>query len=994
MKRPLIWQAHWRGVATGAFWPGLPRDGRRLVGFGVLFLIAITAAVGALSWQMHRATLAQAQGNAAKLGTAIAEQTSRSVQTADLVLEGLTNQTALVAVAETTAGAGQISSVAAAFEAHVATEAMHQLLLDRAKMLPQVEAFTILDAKGRLLASSRRYPALPLDLSDRDYYSHFRDAAPRSVAAGDAGRPKSGNLGVERSFVSRPVRNRDNGGRTTYLARRVSAPDGTMLGIALAALDLGYYQDFYRALTAGSAGTTVELLRLDGTLLTQYPAGTAGEVLPAASPWFATVAAGAGTYTDVGTDPDARAMAGPDGLPAGRRIVSVHPLTDYPMVVDVGVSETDALAGWRQTTALAAACTLSGIACVALLLRALLLQFGNLAWSEASLAERNASLEATRKHMELQAAELHTSRTHLAKQSAALETTLGHMDQGIMMVDADMTVAVCNQRAMEMLNLPREMMDARPRFDEIVAYQHKIGEFTLPGAIDAVTFEWSKIVLATETYERVRPNGRVMEVHSIPLTTGGMVRTYTDITERRRSEEQVRHLAHHDGLTDLANRTSFQQQLDVAISQADRARRFGEEGTVARAAVLYLDLDGFKLINDTYGHGTGDQLLVEVGRRLRRAVRAGDTVARMGGDEFALIQPLGRLPGSSSDSWQSVEDENGGGEEEGPEALARRLVAVVAEPYSIDGVQCRVGVSIGVAVYPDHAATAEALLRHADIALYRAKASGKGTHCTYSATVDGQQHHRFLLEQDLRQAVVDGQLFLEYQPSVDATTLRVRRYEALVRWRHPVRGLVAPADFIGLAERCGLIVPIGLWVLETACAEAATWPEMPGDGTSDGETAHVSVNLSPVQFRADFPDQVAAVLRRTGLAPSRLSFEVTEGVLLEETSNVLCAMSKLRAMGVRFSLDDFGTAHAGLTYLRRFPFDVLKIDKSFVQDAVTQPEARVIVSAIVAIGTAFGLTVIAEGVETSAQLALMQRMGCAEVQGYLTGRPHPAELLP
>jgi len=633
----------------------------------------------------------------------------------------------------------------------------------------------------------------------------------------------------------------------------------------------------------------------------------------------------------------------------------------------------------------AAACLLAA-ACISVLLAALMRQLDRFARSEASLAERNAVLEATRRRMEAQAAELQTSQALLAEQSAALETTLGHMDQGIMMVDADQTVVVCNGRAMDMLGLPRELMDAKPRFSEVVAHQAAAGEFRLPGALDAAKYDWSRIVTETQTYVRVRPCGHVMEVHSIPLARGGMVRTYTDITERRRSEEQVLHLAHHDGLTGLLNRTAFLQELGQAISMSERLRRacLDPGAELPRLAVLYLDLDGFKPVNDTHGHAAGDAILAEAARRLRAALPSVAAAARMGGDEFAVLltlggsAPSGTQPGNtppSSTPLCNTPDQ--------PEGLAQRIIAAFAEPFSIGGRHCRIGVSIGMAVCPDHAGTPDELLRHADSAMYRAKASGRGACCMFDAAADEVRQHQGQMEQDLRQALPGGQLFLDYQPIVD-TTLKIRRCEALVRWRHPTRGLVGPGEFISRAEASGLIVPIGLWVMETACAAACAWPD----------DVHVSVNLSPVQFaHAGFPDQVAAVLRRTGLLPSRLNLEVTEGLLLEDTQNVLHAMSALRATGVRFSLDDFGTAHAGLTYLRRFPFDVIKIDRSFVQDAAVQPEARAIVAAILAIGAAFGMTVVAEGVETGEQLAQMQAMGCAEVQGYLTGRPQPASAL-
>jgi len=335
----------------------------------------------------------------------------------------------------------------------------------------------------------------------------------------------------------------------------------------------------------------------------------------------------------------------------------------------------------------------------------------------------------------------------------------------------------------------------------------------------------------------------------------------------------------------------------------------------------------------------------------------------MGGDEFAIIQPLIEHPHSSI-------------------RLAERVLHLIGQPFEIDGAQCSVGVSVGIAHYPEHAANASDLLRNADTALYRAKADGRGLYCVFDEAMDLRQQQLFTLEQELRQAVETKQFEVEYQPVVDTESRQVVCCEALLRWRHPTKGLITPAEFIGLAENCGLIIPIGLWVLETACAEAASWPD---------EVA-IAVNLSPVQFSQDaLIEELTAIAKRTGLPLRRLVLEVTEGLLLEESRAVLDTMSRLRTLGVRFSLDDFGTAHAGLSYLRRFPFDTIKIDKSFVQDSVRQPEAQAIVSAVLGIGEALNLSVVAEGVETEEQLAQVSRMGCRFVQGYLTGRPQEAE---
>ena len=532
-----------------------------------------------------------------------------------------------------------------------------------------------------------------------------------------------------------------------------------------------------------------------------------------------------------------------------------------------------------------------------------------------------------------------------------LRTTLENMEQGLVTVTAQGIVAIYNRRLLEMLDLPESLMAARPRFADMVAHQRNAAEFDaadpdLPSYVGT-----GAMPDHAASYERRRPDGSTIEVRSIPLEGGGMVRTYTDISQRRRAEEQLRYLARHDNLTRLANRVVFQERLEQAIALAGRTGRC--------VAVLCFDLDRFKLVNDTRGHAAGDKLLAEVAARLRLTVRDTDTVARMGGDEFAIIQPFVAQPTNA-------------------EQLAARMLDRISQPYEIDGAPTLVGVSIGIALYPEHGDNAELLLRNADTALYRAKADGRGAWRLFEPEMEAKQQGAFQLEQDLALALGRGELHLAYQPIVDAGSRAVLAYEALLRWTHATRGPIGPAEFIPLAEVSGAIVPIGLWALEAACAEAAGW----------AGGLRVTVNLSPVQFRhGDLLAQVSGVLARTGLAPARLSLEVTEGLLLDGSQQVLGIMTKLRALGVRFSLDDFGAAHAGLNYLRCFPFDTIKIDRSFVQEAVERPEARAIVDAILAMGSALGLDVIAEGVETEEQLMLLRKMQCQQVQGYLTGRP-------
>lgn len=866
-------------------------------------------------WQLHKDDLEEARQNVSTLGLAIAEQTARSLQAGDLVLEELRRQIASLR-----------PETVEDFKAKLGSEDLFKFLKDRADFLPQVDAFTVIAADGKLVNFSRQWPTPATDLSDRDYYAWFRDHD------------------VPDAFVSKPVQNRGTGAWTVYIVRRLNAPSGRFIGMILASVDLDYFKEFFKALTTG-AETTVTLLRNDGTALISYPpTAKIGSVLPAESPWHQIVRQGPEVFVTKGV------------LAPGTRIVSVHPLKDYPLVVNISISEWVALAAWIRTSVAGVLCAFMAIACVGLLLRALLRQFRRLETSETLLANRNAALETTQRRLEVQAGELSAGRAVMAEQSATLQLALTHMNQGIMMVAADGTVVVCNKRAAEMLDLPQQLVESHPSFGFLVAYQRSRGEFS-NGTKDSCAFGFKAAMVGPGHYERERPNGRILDVETVSIPGGGMVRTYTDITERRRSEMQVQFMARHDGLTGLLNRTAFQDRLQALLDDS--------AGNGHHLAIFYMDLDGFKLVNDTYGHAAGDELLVAVASRLRNSLRETDVVARIGGDEFAVIQSPSRVGGGAAE-------------------LAARILAAISEPFPLAAGRCTVGISIGVAIYPDHSVNATELLRNADTALYQAKAAGKRTFCIWNRDLDGGQQSLFQLEQDLAHALLEKQFFLEYQPIVDAGTLDVVRFEALLRWSHPTRGVIGPGEFIGVAERCGLIVPIGQWVIEAACTAAAAW----------AWPLEVSVNLSPVQFtRGNLAVEVEQILQRTGLHPARLNLEVTEGVLLESTGQVLQAMSRLRQVGVRFSLDDFGTAHAGLTYLRRFKFDVLKVDKSFVQDAARSPDARIVLGAIQAIGAACNLQVVAEGVETAAELAVVRDLHCAHVQGYLTGRPNQAVTL-
>jgi len=404
-------------------------------------------------------------------------------------------------------------------------------------------------------------------------------------------------------------------------------------------------------------------------------------------------------------------------------------------------------------------------------------------------------------------------------------------------------------------------------------------------------------------------------------------------------------MARHDALTNLPNRVLFHEQLEQGLGRA----KSGDQ-----LAVLCLDLDHFKDVNDSLGHPIGDALLKEVGRRLKATVGASDTVARLGGDEFAVVQ-IGRS------------------EEAAARALAGRLVEVISAPYEIDDHQIVIGVSIGISLSPQDSDNPDELLKNADLALYRAKADGRGTYRFFETGMDARAQARRLLEMDLRAALQRDEFQPYYQPIRDVASGRVVAFEALLRWNHPQRGLIAPINFIPLAEETGLIVQLGEFMLRSACADAATWPD----------DIDVAVNLSPVQFKN--PNLIASVteaLTASGLAARRLELEITESVLLQNSEATLTTLHELRAMGVRISLDDFGTGYSSLSYLKRFPIHTLKIDRSFVSEILADPQTASITEAIITMAHVLGLRVVAEGVEQAGEVELLKRWRCDVIQGY------------
>ncbi len=553
---------------------------------------------------------------------------------------------------------------------------------------------------------------------------------------------------------------------------------------------------------------------------------------------------------------------------------------------------------------------------------------------------------------ESQRAVLALSEAELATRSAQLDAALNNMSQGLCMFDEDQRLVVCNDQFASMFGLGPGLITPGTSLAEILRARMENGTAAGPEKTFAEA-ELSAFAQREQVHTvSALQDGRTIAMQLRPMEAGGWVATYEDITERRISEERIFYLAHHDVLTELPNRARFRLDLEKQLSRAGR----GDS-----TAVLCLDLDHFKAVNDTLGHPIGDALLKAVAERLTSCVRSEDTVARLGGDEFAIIQVGGDQPTGAS-------------------ILARRIAEEISRPFELDGHQVMIGTSIGIAIAPADGLDPDVILKNADLALYRAKADGRATFRFFESAMDAKMQERRQLELDLRRALSQNEFELYYQPLVNLQENRVSAFEALLRWHHPRRGLVPPTDFIPVAEEIGLIVSIGKWVLQKACAEAARWPA----------GIKVCVNLSPAQFKSPgLVLTVASALADSGLDPSALELEITESVLLQNSEATMSTLHQIRELGVSIAMDDFGTGYSSLSYLRSFPFDKIKIDQSFIQDDQSH-QANAIVRAVSGLGVSLGMATTAEGVETAEQLESLRREGCTEVQGYFFSPPRPA----
>jgi diguanylate cyclase (GGDEF)-like protein len=541
----------------------------------------------------------------------------------------------------------------------------------------------------------------------------------------------------------------------------------------------------------------------------------------------------------------------------------------------------------------------------------------------------------------------------LAAERGHLSVAVNNIPQGLVLYDASARIIICNQPYLDMFGLSPDIAKPGCTMQRLIAHRKETGSFD--GDVDT----FCKSIIQTVSLGKATrqlteaPGGRAIEIINRPLNNGGWVATIEDITERRRAEEKIAHLAHYDSLTQLPNRIHFRERLEQSL----KAIRPGEQ-----LAVLYFDIDEFKSVNDALGHPVGDELLKAVAGRLRDCLKETDVAARLGGDEFAVIQT------GIKDRSETTR-------------LVDEIHAGIRQPFECMGHLITTDASIGIALAPGDGIDLDQLLKNADLALYGAKGDGRRTYRFFESGMDQRARARRSLELDLRQAISDGGLETFYQPVLNLEDGKVSSCEALLRWRHPERGMISPAEFIPIAEDSGLINELGIWVLNTACAEAITWPDH----------VRVAVNVSPVQFRSpSLALNVAAALAASGLPASRLELEITEAVLIRDDEAALDMLHQLRKLGVRIALDDFGTGYSSLSYLQRFPFDKIKIDRSFIRDIAGPGASSSIVQAVVNIAAASDMTTTAEGVETEQQRNLLHILGCTEMQGYLFSPAIPA----